>query len=96
MNHTQIGGNRYMYDNMSEAYPDPIHPELYPYYQNMKEAVGLLADAPDSNKLFYTDMVKRSLSDLRIAENVLTDVGLRKKSLFFILCRLLHICKKFR
>ena len=55
-----------MYDNMSEAYPDPIHPELFPYYQNMKEAVGLLADAPDSNKLYYTDMVKRSFLILEL------------------------------
>jgi hypothetical protein len=62
-----------MYDDMSEAYPDPIHEKLFPYYQNLEEAASLLADAPDTHKQYYFDFVVRSFQDLRIAKNMLKD-----------------------
>ena len=62
-----------MYDDMSEAYPDPIHEKLFPYSQNLEESASLIADAPDTHTQYYIEFIVRSFQDLRIARNVVKD-----------------------
>jgi hypothetical protein len=66
--------------NIQDDYPDPIDERLFPYYQELAEAVSLFAEASIDSRPFYTKMVLKSHDNLIVAKDLVNRLKDERKN----------------